>query len=272
MGNESSHSGATPARRNSQLFRRDFLVGATGGIAAGLIGTRAATAVASPDMSARVLFGAKQVSYSQGGEDVIIAHLFQAITRNESPTYLDIGAYEPITSNNTYLLYRNGGHGILIEPNPDLTGKLRRTRPGDTVLAVGIGISDDPSADYYLMSDAELHTFDKEQAERLQREGVSPIQGVLKMPLININSVIADHFGGVCPDLISIDIEGLDYAVLKTLDFAKYRPKIICAETLITNTERHNPETVALLTGLGYQIRGMTYANTIFVDTKVYRK
>src|SRR5687768_18067755 len=32
------------------------------------------------------------------------------------------------------------------------------------------------------------------------------------------------------PNLLSIDIEGLDLPILKTLDFEKYGPDVICAE------------------------------------------
>ena len=46
---------------------------------------------------------------------------------------------------------------------------------------------------------------------------------VVKMPLLNINRVIAEHFGGGAPDFLSIDIEGLDFAVLKTLGYSRRR-------------------------------------------------
>jgi hypothetical protein len=157
---------------------------------------------------------------------------------------------------------------VLVEPNVALTSKLQRKRPGDTVLVAGIGIDETPEADYFVLSDDELNTFDKDQADRLTRETSTKLLKVVKMPLVNINRVIADQFGGAAPDLISIDIEGLDYAVLKTLDYTRFRPKIICAETLITATMKHNPETLALLAEKGYELRGMTHPNTLFVDKR----
>ena len=256
-------------KRPFQVLRRDFLVGAAGGVAAGLGLTRAATAIAPPETSARLLFDFAKVSFAQQGEDLVLDSLFWQLGLR-TPTYLDIGAYEPVRSNNTYLFYTRGRRGVLVEPNPDLTAKLRRDRPGDTTLPVGVGVTDDPHADFYLMANPELHTFDKDQAERLQREGMSAIRGVIKMPLVSINQMIADHFGGAAPDLLSIDIEGMDYAVLKTLDFARFRPKVVCAETLITNARRHNPDTLALMTSHGYEVRSMTLPNTIFVDRTAF--
>jgi hypothetical protein len=86
------------------------------------------------------------------------------------------------------------------------------------------------------------------------------------MPLVNINRVIAEHFGGAAPDFLSIDIEGMDFAVMKTLDYTRFRPKLICIETVITATMKHNPETLALMAEKGYELRGMTHPNTLFVD------
>lgn len=252
-----------------QLFRRDFLVGAAGGLAAGLGLTRAATAVASLELSGRILLDGAHASYAQQGEDLVVAGLFRDIGAPD-PTYLDIGAFHPTVCSNTYLFYRNGSRGVLVEPNVDMADRCRRVRPRDATLNVGIGVTDDPSADFYLMANEQRHTFDKEVAERLQREGL-PIVAVVKMPLVNINAVIEEHFGGAAPDFLSIDIEGLDYAVLKTLDFARFRPKVICAETMSAATRRHNPDTIALLAAHGYEVRGMTHPNTIFADANAVR-
>jgi FkbM family methyltransferase len=254
-------------KRPFQLFRRDFLVGAVGGVAAGLGLTRAATAVMPPGLSGRLLHDGASLSYAQSGEDLVLASLFRRLGV-AAPSYLDIGAFEPVECNNTYLFYRLGGRGVLVEPNVDLAPKLRRVRPGDVTLNVGVGVTDDPAADFYVMEDEQRHTFDKGVAEMLQQQGMK-LREVVKMPLVNVNQMIADHFGGAAPDLLSIDIEGMDYAVLKTLDVARFRPKVVCTETLVPGTPRHNPDTLALMTAHGYEVRGMTYANTIFLDRKL---
>ena len=258
--------------------RRDLLAGGLGGLAglaAGAVAGRTllAKATAKPDevppAELQLPHGAR-LSFAQFGDDLVAASLFTCIG-HKNPTYLDIGAADPDMENNTYIFYLAGSHGVLVEPNVFQTERLRSVRPRDTVLVAGIGTQDHAEADFYVMSSSGLNTFDKEQAERLARESEHKIVKVIKMPLLGINRVIAEHFGGKAPDFLSIDIEGLEYAVLKTLDFAKYRPKVICAETLITNTHRHNPDTTKLMVENGYEVRGMTFANTLYIDKKLLR-
>jgi hypothetical protein len=116
-----------------------------------------------------------------------------------------------------------------------------------------------------------LSTFSKEEAERFENVGVEgvgrfKIARVMKMPLKKINAILAET--GV-PDFLSIDIEGLDLAVLKTLDFATYRITCICVETIHYDADskpQRNREIVQLLTDNGYMIYAETSINTIFVD------
>jgi hypothetical protein len=56
-------------------------------------------------------------SYSQAGEDKILRLMFQSFEKRNI-TYLDIGTNDPVSINNTYLFYLNGGGGVCVEPNP----------------------------------------------------------------------------------------------------------------------------------------------------------
>ena len=97
---------------------------------------------------------------------------------------------------------------------------------------------------------------------------VSRVEKVLKMPLVNINKVIGQHFEGA-PDFVSIDTEGLDFEILKSLDFDRFRPKIICVETLVVYTTKEDPRIRELMQSKGYTVRGSTFVNTIFVDNRL---
>jgi hypothetical protein len=208
-------------------------------------------------------------SFSQCGEDLVVAFAVGYLGLGPHMTYLDVGANDPVQLNNTYFFYLKGHSGVLVEPNGALCRSLRKRRPGDTVLEAGIGAGAAGEADYYVMSEDGLSTFSKEEAER-QVEitgGRVTIRQVIKRPLLNINDVMAEHFGGA-PTFLSVDTEGLDLAILRSIDFGRFRPEIICAETLVSGTRKVRREIPEFLATREYAARGGSFVNTIFVDAK----
>jgi FkbM family methyltransferase len=212
-----------------------------------------------------------KVSYSQCGEDLIVDFAFRELKPGKI-TYLDIGAHHATYLNNTAFFYKKGDTGVCIEPDPILFKKFKRSRPKDICLNVGIGDGKITEADFYIMSGKTLNTFSKEEAERYVSYGTQKIEQVVKMPLVSVNDIIKTHFDKA-PDFISLDVEGYDFAILKSFDFAKYRPKVWCIETLTyteNKTETKIKETVDYLLSKNYFIYGDTYINTIFVDKEAW--
>lgn len=228
--------------------------------------------------SRQVAHDSGPVSHSQYGEDVVVNELLVGLSiRNMS--YLDIGANNPKYISNTYLFYEKGFSGVLIEPNKVLCEKLKAERPRDIVLNVGIGFDDqEKEADFHLFAEHAdgLGTFSAEEARLWEEVGMSgtkfEVQQIVKVPLMGINCVISNYFTE-CPDFISIDVEGWDLQILKTLDFEKYCPAVICVETLAYNKDGstyRNELIRELLEGKGYTLHRETHANTIFVNKNAY--
>ncbi len=245
------------------IDRRGFLAGGLAGVSVGVLGGASAAAYRQREKAGAAHPGA--ISYSQMGEDLIAYHLLRDAMGIRQPTYVDIGAADPIEANNTYLLHANGGHGVLVEPNPAYVERLRLERPHDVVVNAGVGVSDAAEADYYVIRGAPMrNTFSKDDVEDLRtRRGHEVVERVIKMPLVSINRLMAEHLGGR-PDLLSIDVEGLDLEILRRLDFEKYRPAVVIAET-----EPGGP-IPALLGSRGYKLRGATMNNVIFADPGRY--
>lgn len=214
----------------------------------------------------------RRLSYAQQGEDVVLQAVFEhlGIAR---PRYLDIGAFHPSIGSNTFLFYVRGSRGVLVEPNPFMAELLRKARPHDVVLDVGVSADGSTTADYYVLRDRpQLNTFSREQADRYVAEaGPGTIEKVVKMPLRAVNEILAEHFAQAPPDLVSIDVEGLDLAILQTLDFTRHRPVVFCVETLLYGTNESREPTLELLRGHGYAVRAGTFVNTIFVDEQRLR-
>jgi FkbM family methyltransferase len=208
-------------------------------------------------------------SFSQAGEDLIVRFFFQ-VRGIGKITYLDIGANDPIELSNTYYFYRRGYRGVLVEPNVSLCEKLRAVRPEDTTLVAGIGATSAKEADYYIMSQPGLNTFSKEEADHQTEvtKGRFSVKEVIKMPLLNINDVMIKYFRDA-PTFLSVDTEGLDLEILKSINYERFRPNVICAETLVSSTSKMIPEIPEFMASRGYVARGGSFVNTVFVDSKI---
>lgn len=252
--------GFLKALRNS--VSSSFILGSVGGVAIGAAG------VYGYDRRDNTHF-----SYSQQGEDLIIEDVLREIGIQGPITYLDVGAFDPIYHSNTYLFYKAGGHGVLVEPNPAKIGRLESVRPRDRTLNIGVGTSAERAmSDYYMIggrSKGALNTFSKDEAEMLQRAsgGEHFIEKVVQLPLDNINTIIQKELGAA-PTLLSIDTEGMDLDILKTMDFERFRPDVICVETAKLPSNAVNLEILRLLESKRYSARGATFINTIFVDDR----
>jgi FkbM family methyltransferase len=218
------------------------------------------------------VYPAAHVSFAEEGEDLVIKCLFDTFNII-GPSYIDIGAWDPIINSNTYLFYWQGSRGVLVEPNPALCAHLKSVRPRDTVLNIGIGVTDQKEADYYILEgDGQLNTFSKKQADGWAKvKGHSMIKEVIKMPLVNINEVLQENFKRG-PDLLSVDAEGLDEDILKSLDIERFRPKVICAETSELGTGKLITSIIRFLESKNYSVRGSTFVNSIFLDNAFLRE
>lgn len=216
-----------------------------------------------------ILKGWGKPSFSQVGEDIILNYLFisRGIAR---PTYLDVGASEPVAGSNTYFFYHRGSTGVCIEPDPELYRKIRQIRPRDICLNIGIGLTETSEAPFYVFASKYKgwNTFSKEEAEVRKNSG-HPYDKVLKMPLKNINDIIKETLGEA-PDILSIDVEGLDLEILQSLNFNTYCPKVLVVETIrfgdsVEASKQQN--IINFVCSKGYTVYADTYVNTIFIKS-----
>lgn len=215
-----------------------------------------------------------QRTWAQSGEDVIVAFILDHELHVQSPTYLDIGAHHPTYLSNTYLFYERGCRGVLVEPDPVLFEVIARERKRDVCLNIGIGLGVARDAELFVMSTPTLNTFVREEAERIAEAGVHRIERVVRVPLVPANAILAEHFERA-PDLLSLDVEGLDLEILRSIDFERFRPTVICVETITYEDDGSGhkiPEIPAFLSARGYRVYADTYINTILVDDAAWRK
>ena len=104
-------------------------------------------------------------------------------------------------------------------------------RPNDVFINAGISSETSGSSLFYNMDWHEFSTFDKEQAEKVQKiyHGKNNIKSIVNLPVISVSSLMKKLNKPV--DLLSLDIEGSDYEILKFWNFDEISPKLICIET-----------------------------------------
>lgn len=213
-------------------------------------------------------------SFSQSGEDMIVDFVFGAM-QIQHPTYLDLGAHHPSLYSNTRFFYKKGSRGVNVEADPALFERFVLQRPLDVNLNVGVGVGNTGALPFYVMSVPTLNTFSKQEAERCVAMGTHQIVDVIDVPLRDVNELIAENFAGEAPDFISIDVEGLDFEIVKSIDLSRYRPVVICVET-ITFSENFDGMKIAeigeYLQQNDYILYADTRINSIFVDKLRWRR
>lgn len=205
-------------------------------------------------------------SYAQCAEDLLVRYIFN-LRGIKNPTYLDIGANDPLRLSNTALFYNTGSTGINIEANPMLINAFKRQRPRDINLNVGISDKKE-ELDFFLMEDNTLSTFSKSEAEAMVKNGHRILE-TKKVELVNIGYILEKYCNNIFPDFLSIDVEGLDFAILKSIDYSRSRPKVICVEAA-----EHSPigagarrdDLIDFLCSKGFYEYANTNLNAIMVD------
>ncbi|MCP9464230.1 MAG: FkbM family methyltransferase [Nitrospira sp.] len=164
-----------------------------------------------------------KVSYAQYGEDLLIN---LALSNGKTPGfYVDVGCHHPRRGSNTYGLYRNGWRGLLIdvEEVKVLACQLRRRRDRAVVAAVS-----DREHDAAIYSPGAFSTNTTLNLSAVSKPDV--YQPVGHTITTTLTKLLEDH--QVPPDfeLLSVDVEGMDYEVIKGLNLQRYRPHVICVE------------------------------------------
>jgi FkbM family methyltransferase len=201
-------------------------------------------------------------SYAQEGEDLVLRRIF-----DQQPTgfYVDVGAHHPKRFSNTYIFYKAGWHGINIEPNPAVKSLFASTRPRD--IHVQVGISDQTSTlTYYEFDEPALNSFDGELVR--WRLANTPYKVVREsaVPVERLDAVLARLLPpGQAIDFLSVDVEGLDVAVLRSNDWTRFRPKCVVVEALQSSLESAlRGEACVVLQEQGYELFAKTYNSLIF--------
>ena len=211
----------------------------------------------------KVVIGYGQVHYSQNGEDIILKSLFKNKPRG---FYVDVGAHHPERYSNTFLLYKKGWCGINIDANPDAIKLLNKARPIDINIEAGIGESKD-TLTYHMFQDSAVNTFSEAEAKKWRLSSWNKYLGNKIIKLSSINTILENNLPlETNIDLLTIDVEGLDLAVIQDLDWRKYNPSVVIVEDTNFDFEKMtDSKAYSLLRINGYKLYSVVKFSLIFI-------
>lgn len=213
-------------------------------------------------------FEEAEPSFSHCGEDRLLAYLFK---RHPIGFYVDVGAYEPIASSNTFLFYLRGWRGINIDAFPGSMQAFLKLRPRDVNLELAVA---DKEAEliYYQIGEGhhQMNGFSLDFQSNLWADfGIRP-EDVRRIPIPAqpLRSILARHLPPKqAIDFMAIDVEGLELPVLRSNDWDRYRPKALMIEHHPEmSPELFSQEAVAYLASRGYRLICKTPNELIFLE------
>jgi FkbM family methyltransferase len=201
---------------------------------------------------------------SQYGQDKWVAEIL--LPGKRGGVFVDIGAYDGISLSNTFYLEKNlGWTGLALEPMPAAFEKLRRNR---TCVAVQ-GCAGDPIGRRRFrvvppcaeMLSGLVDDYDDRHHARIKREisKSGAYSEEIEVDCYNINALLSENkFNHI--DYLSIDTEGSELQILKSIDFEKIRISVIGVEN-----NYNDPKIRKLLFKKGYLLHSKLACDDFFV-------
>jgi FkbM family methyltransferase len=168
-----------------------------------------------------------RISYAQNMEDILLDRVF----RGRQGTFIDIGANHPFIDSNTYFFYLRGWRGLNIDPLRRGHELFQKYRPEDLNLAVAASDAEG-TLPFFEICNAEgltgLSTVDSRAAAAYRTQGFEVRESTVVVR--TVESLIAEYHIEP-PELVSIDVEGHEAAVLRGMPLAHWRPKVLVIES-----------------------------------------
>lgn len=197
-----------------------------------------------------------KISFSQNGEDDFIrSHFWSDILSGHKGTYLDIGCFSETLYSNTKLLSLIGWRGVAVDANPDLEQPWLQARPCDRFLNRCIAPSGTRTdgLEFFRFQDGAMSTANPERAQQLINEGWALIDQV-QVPAVKLSDLPGQvhQLGLSRPDVVSIDLEMVDFLDDLPNFLQSLQPRLLCLEcvthgvdlkTLFNCRETHQLET-----------------------------
>ena len=196
--------------------------------------------------------------------DIFVRHLIQLYkVLPAKGFYVDVGCFHPKKLNNTYHLYREGWRGVNIDIDKTKIEAFRIVRPEDVNIACAVS-NQVGEVEYWKQSFWSILNTLGEQKPEHHEGGKWKKAKAYADTLTNLLDQTA--YANQPIDFLSIDVEGHELPVFRTLEFDRYRPKVICVETWdLSLPQVVQSDLYKFLTHKGYILINWVNLNLIFI-------
>jgi len=179
------------------------------------------TNLSQPKLIIKVL-DSKTKSYAQLKQDIFVLTM---LNNKNNGYFIEVGAGDGINFSNTYLLEKDfNWDGILIEPNRTFYKACLNSRKCKVHNKLLLN-RDNHKLRFYEKSIGEFS-----HSEGFGNKSASEVESIYEVETIKFEEI----FGVISKipeiDFLSIDTEGSESEILQSIDFNKYKPKVICIE------------------------------------------
>jgi FkbM family methyltransferase len=163
----------------------------------------------------------------QFGEVVAVMDFFKG---RQSGFFVDVGAHHPRCLSNTFALHRKGWCGVNIDLHRHNIALFNIVRPSDVNVCAAISSEERDLSLFEFAPISVYNTLSREDADTVKREkGLA--YSIRTVRTRTLDSVLAEHgFSDRQIDFLSVDVEGHDLEVLRSLDFDLHKPTLVCVE------------------------------------------
>ena len=202
-----------------------------------------------------------KLHYSQFGEDIILKELLKK--ENINGFFVDVGCFHPKKYSNTYMLYKKGWSGINIDMEKDKISLFNMVRPRDYSILSAVSDKSEQATLYRYSRYGLGSTIDSDYASKTSDD----LFDKKTIRTKTLNEIIEKSpYTEKQIDVLSIDVEGMDFKVLNSLNFQKYKPKIVIIEDHHRDIEEILETNIyKLLKKHSYALRSWTFYSLIFI-------
>jgi FkbM family methyltransferase len=172
--------------------------------------------------------------------------------------FVDICAHDGVLGSNTFVFEKLGWKGFCVEPNPEIFVLLQKNRICD-IYECAVTATAGETVDFMRFKGTDINSqLSVIVNPTLRSQTRAGDKEIIKVKTTTFSNLMDRYPEVTNIDFLSLDTEGCELAILKTIDFNRYQFGLLAVEA-------NSPEIPALLASKGYRLLANLWGDGLFV-------